>query len=353
MNIQTRKETPLISIIVPVFNAASTLEKCVRSVTEQTYKEIQIILVNNCSNDGSLELCQRLATKDDRIILEDLKTKGVSAARNRGVELASGEFITFIDADDWIDPNICDFFAKENTKHDYDLFYFSAQYHNVGNSLKSFLFAENVSLLSDNQKEELQIKVFAPNSPYFEYKTNTRFLGSVWGKFYKKDVLKKHNLHFATETIISEDVLFNTLALDYFDRIGYTRDCFYHYTQQTSSAQNHYRPNSEKYFDFVIDQIQQWLTRTKKNKHFVDAANCLFVHYLFGILKEDLAHKDNKLSLTQRCTDLKKILKKQKYQNILHNINKDYFSASEKILMLLMKNKLYRLTIILLRIYLR
>ena len=288
--------TSLISIVVPVYNATLTLSKCVHSLTSQTYKNIEILLINNGSTDGSFFLCSEWASKDSRIKAIDHFEKGVSSARNRGILEAVGEYIMFVDADDWIDDNVCEIFDNENRLHNYDLFCFSAQFHKAGCSLKSFLYAESIHQLSKAQKEELQIKVLAPNAPCFNYKTSTRFLGSVWGKFYKRDVLTKHNLRFATETIISEDVLFNTLALDCFDRIGYTRDCFYHYEQQANSAQNHYRPNSEKYFDFVIDQIQQWLTRTKKNKHFVDAANCLFVHYLFGILKENLVHKDNKLS---------------------------------------------------------
>ncbi|WP_178299625.1 glycosyltransferase family 2 protein [Fibrobacter sp. UWT2] len=343
----------MISIIVPIHNAALTLTKCVNSLTSQTFKNIEVLLINNGSTDDSWSACLELASKDSRVKAIGLSEKGVSSARNRGIQESIGDYVMFVDADDWVDNNVCELFVNENRLHNYDLFCFSAQYHKENSSLKSFLFAQNVQLLSENQKEELQIKVFAPEAPCFNYKTNTRFLGSAWGKIYKKDVLIKHDLHFSSETIISEDVLFNTLALDHFDRIGYSRNCFYHYEQQTNSAQSRYRPDSEKYFDFVITQIRQWLEQTKKNRRFVDAANCLFVHYLFGILKEDLVHRDNGYTLTQRCEALEKLLKKENFQTLLQNVNKDYFSTSEKILMLLMKMKLYKLIIVLLQVYLR
>ena len=237
-------KVPLISFVVPVYNAERTLYDCVCSITNQSFGDIEIILVNNCSTDESLWKCKELAKTDGRIRVVDVVEKGVSAARNRGIELAAGEFVTFVDADDWIDSNVCEMFVNSNAKCNYDLFCYSAQYHKRKKIIKSFLFAENIQQLSEDQREELQIKVFAPNAPYFEYKTNTRFAGSVWGKFYKRKILLKNNLRFARETIVSEDVLFNTLALDYFHRIGYTKDCFYHYIQQSDSAQNRYRPNN-------------------------------------------------------------------------------------------------------------
>lgn len=332
--------SPFISIIVPVYNAAQTIEKCVSSLTSQSYRNIEVLLVNNASTDCSLEVCKDLAAKDSRVKVIDHFEKGVSSARNRGIQDSTGDYVMFVDADDWIDNNVCEVFANENRLHNYDLFCFSAQYHKAGTSLKSFLFAESVPLLSTTQKEELQIKVFAPNAPCFDYKTSTRFLGSAWGKLYKRDILIKHNLHFSKETIISEDVLFNTLALDYFDRIGYTRDCFYHYVQQKDSAQNRYRPNSEKYFDFVIAQIQQWLVRTKKNKRFVEAANCLFVHYLFGMMKEDLFHKDNPHSNAEKRNAFEKVLSMENFSIPLLNLSNGFFSLPERIFIWMLRNKM-------------
>lgn len=332
---------PLISIVVPVYNAVLTLSKCVRSLTSQTFKNIEVLLINNGSTDGSWSLCLELASKDSRVKAINHFEKGVSSARNRGILESAGEYVMFVDADDWMDDNVCELFVNENRLHNYDLFCFSAQYHKENRSLKSFLFAENVQLLSENQKEELQIKVFAPKAPYFEYKTNTRYVGSVWGKFYKREILLKNNLRFATETIISEDVLFNTLALDRFDRMGYTRDCFYHYVEQTNSAQNRYRPHSAKYFAFVINEIQSWLLKTNKGPRFVDAANSLFVHYIFGILKEDIFHKDNPDSNEEKKHKLEEVLSMEKFWGPLNNLNKRYFSWPELVLIwLLQKNRI-------------
>lgn len=343
---------PLVSIVIPVYNAARTIEKCVKSLILQTFNDIEILLVNNGSTDNSLDVCQKLVEKDSRIKIINIAEKGVSVARNKGLEAASGKYISFVDADDWIDSNVCELFANLNAEHDYELFCYSAQYHKKKKTTISYLFNKDIELLSQNQKEELQIKVFAPQAPIFSYKMNTRFAGSACGKFYKREILLKNNLRFSTETIISEDVLFNTLSLDYFHRIGYTKQCFYHYEQNEGSAQNRYRPNSDKYFIFIIEKIQEWLRNTAKDQRFVDAANCLFVHYLFGILKEDLFHKDNKIPLKKRYAGLKKILCQEKYSDLLKMTDNNYFSLSESLLIFLMRKKFYRITSLLLWLYL-
>ena len=146
---------PLVSVVVPVYNAARTLEKCVDSLTSQTFDDVEILLINNGSTDNSLDVCKEIAGKDSRIKVIDISEKGVSAARNRGIELATGEFVTFVDADDWIDPDVCKLFADLNAKHNYDLFCYSAQYHKKGKTTTTYLFDKDVELLSLNQKEEL------------------------------------------------------------------------------------------------------------------------------------------------------------------------------------------------------
>ena len=337
------EKQPLISFVVPVYNAASTLERCVRSIETQKFVEIEIILVNNGSSDGSLDLCRKFASANSRVKSFNITKKGVSAARNKGICEATGKYIAFIDADDWIDNDVCDVFVKKNKEYDYDLFCYSARYHKKSKIVETFLFPENVDLCSEEQKKEILLKIFAPNAPCFRYKTNTRFIGSVWGKFYKLEILKNNSLFFAEETPISEDCLFNILAFEHFDKIGYTRDCFYNYVLQDDSAQNRFRPNSAKYFSYIIRNVQSWLENTHKEKLFVDAANSLFVHYLFGVLKEDLFHKDNSFLYLEQKRELKRVLSVSEFSLPLKNAPLEYFSFLEKILIWLLRKKLIKI----------
>jgi glycosyltransferase involved in cell wall biosynthesis len=97
---------PLISVIVPVYNSEATLDKCVESIINQTYKNLEIFLVNDGSVDSSLSICQKIAATDSRIKVIDKKNGGVSSARNLGLDKSSGDFIAFVDSDDWISLNM-------------------------------------------------------------------------------------------------------------------------------------------------------------------------------------------------------------------------------------------------------
>lgn len=342
-------EKKIVSFVVPVFNASSFLMRCVSSLQRQTCISIEIILVDDGSDDGSRELCDAIAQKDSHVKVYHQKNQGVSAARNKGIELAQGKYIAFVDADDWIDPNVCEVFAEALKSVDYDLFCYSAVYHGKKDR-RSFLFCDEIATLSSKQKDELRCKVMAPSSPNYESNCNTRCAGSAWGKFYRTEILKRNNFLFSTRTIISEDVLFNILALDNFEKIGYTTKVFYHYWLSSNSAQNRYRKNSMKYFEFLIDEIQNFLSKTEKNQWYFDCANSLFVHYLFGALKEDYFHKDNP-NKTQAMLELKNVLNQNKFQNILSMARREYFSLPERILITLMKKKNISTISFLMRLY--
>lgn len=110
----------LVSIIVPVYNAAKYLSRCLNSVVNQTYSNLEIILINDGSTDSSLDICKKYAKEDKRVILVDKINEGVSIARNTGIKKTSGEYIAFLDADDWIVPNYIEQLMKpfENEKVD-------------------------------------------------------------------------------------------------------------------------------------------------------------------------------------------------------------------------------------------
>ena len=98
-----------ISIIVPVYNVESYIRKCIQSILSQSYTDIELILVDDCSMDASGQICDEFAKKDDRVtVVHQLKNCGVSKARNTGMEKATGEYLMFVDSDDWIEPQLCE-----------------------------------------------------------------------------------------------------------------------------------------------------------------------------------------------------------------------------------------------------
>ena len=111
----------MVSILVPVYNAAPYLKECVDSLTGQTYRDLQIVLINDGSTDGSWAVLEELARKDKRLEIYTQRNCGVAATRNHLLEKARGEFVLFVDSDDWIELNTIETLIEEQQKGDYDL----------------------------------------------------------------------------------------------------------------------------------------------------------------------------------------------------------------------------------------
>ena len=111
----------LVTVVIPVYNSKNTVAKAVASIQAQTYKELEIILVNDGSTDESLEICNKLASEDPRIIVHSQENGGLSAARNKGISLATGKWITFVDSDDVADPNMIEILMNSAVTANADL----------------------------------------------------------------------------------------------------------------------------------------------------------------------------------------------------------------------------------------
>ena len=152
------KENPTVSVIIPVYNVEQYLRKCLDSVINQTFKDIEIIIVNDCSPDNSLQMIKEYQTKEERIVLIDLKQNvGLGFARNEGMKIAKGKYITFVDSDDWIASNYIEVLYNNIEKNNLDVV--SASSHFYDNSLKKLINRETVSadILNKTKKEVLLI----------------------------------------------------------------------------------------------------------------------------------------------------------------------------------------------------
>ena len=176
--------SPKISVIIPVYNVEKYLETCMESVINQKFKDIEIICVNDCSTDNSLSILNKFAEKDQRIkIIDKLNNEGLLMARKSGVEIANGEYIVFLDSDDYISDELCEFIADFTQKKQPDIIQFTVDIEDntcgSQNSqwLKAALQPENVVLNGENIIKEAYI--------------NRSYVTSVVGKAFKTSICKK------------------------------------------------------------------------------------------------------------------------------------------------------------------
>ena len=189
----------LISIIIPVYNNSAYLDKCIGSVLMQTYKNIEVILVNDGSVDDSFEICKKHAANDPRIILINKNNGGVSSARNTGIRASSGQYIAFVDSDDAISPDFCSKMLEAASDAASSPYLIICGYDFINEStgeVKHFIPAQK-NILNREDLDNVYLQLF-----------NDRHFLSVWGKLFSAEIIKRNNINFNEHIHIGEDFVF-------------------------------------------------------------------------------------------------------------------------------------------------
>ena len=203
---------PLISVIVPVYNTAPFLRKCLDSICNQTYRNLEIICINDGSTDSSAEILAEYATKDSRFIIIDQENAGQAAARNKGLQLARGEWITGVDSDDFIEPDTYEYCIK-NLSHKADTKLIIFSFDSID--------GDSGRILHRNQQPATGI--ITP-SPYHLLRTDCYF----WNKLWHRDLFTQSGIRF-TEGMWFEDVALFYCIAPYLGQILYLPDVKAHY----------------------------------------------------------------------------------------------------------------------------
>ena len=213
----------MVSIILPVYNGEAHLEQCIRSVLAQTIEDVQLILINDGSVDGTAGICDRYAAEDRRVMVIHQENAGVSAARNAGLQAATGEYIGFVDADDYIAPDMYE--QVLNQLGDHDMVMWDAV--TVWPDGKTQ--ADTIDLLKTDSS--LQKKDWSPDLLRY-------MAGAVWRCLYRRELLE--DVRFPVGIKLSEDRLFNLEAMGKAQSLAYFKQGLYYRVVREGSACNRY-----------------------------------------------------------------------------------------------------------------
>lgn len=208
---------PLVSIIVPVFNAQNYLNKLINSVLMQTYTCWELILVDDGSTDNSYEICKSYSLKDKRIKVLHQQNSGPSTARNLGMRFAYGEYVNFLDSDDWIEEDFIESFKLNNRNAEMDIV-ISGMLQEYSNGA---ICDMPVPIMRVCKEQGIADFVFAIHK--------ISMLGWVFNKMYKTSIIRKNNLHFDENVIIREDQLFVLDFMKFTKCAASENFCKYHY----------------------------------------------------------------------------------------------------------------------------
>lgn len=202
-----------ISIIVPVYNAEKYLKQCVESLMDQTYKNLEILLINDGSKDNSLAICKKYAEVDSRIKVFDKQNSGVSATRNFGLDNATGDYVMFVDSDDYIDLDMCEQMIASATQSDSDVVVCGIKYVVDGKEVEN----KEINLENAFVKKELQHFISGKDM----------VIGSACRQLIKKALLK--DIRFNIQISIKEDLIFTLEVLQKSQIVSYAPNVFYLY----------------------------------------------------------------------------------------------------------------------------
>ena len=276
---------PKVSIIVALYNKDKYIKKCIKSLLNQTLKDIEIIVVNDCSTDKSLDIVKSFDDKRIKVI-NNKKNKGIGITRNIGVSKATGEYIGFVDADDYVEKDMYEKYYNYAKEHNLDLL--TSDYFKIINNEKKYFKVDNFEITNiEKNNNIINLINYGPCN-----------------KLFKRDLIVNNNIMFS-ETTKFEDVIFVAKAIRYSKNIGYLNEAYYNYVIHSLSEtttvdkrtfdifevldnvndiySNLYGTKELEYFN--INEVtrymlkQRYVSDKKERENFIDSGYC----YLYSI----------------------------------------------------------------------
>ena len=288
-----------ISVVIPVYNASKYLSKCLDSVINQSYSNIEIILVNDGSTDNSGNICDEYANKDKRIKVVHKENGGVSSARNTGIDNTTGEYVTFIDSDDLVHPEYIRILAD-----------------NLFLALpvcKIKYFKNDVSFI---ETKEITVGL---NKDNFIELCNMNLLNTPCCKLFDIDIIRKNKIYFDNSLSLGEDLLFNLEYLKYIDKITVIDNELYYYRKDDDNTlSSAYNPKMFEIQSLLFDSYTNFFSKTIVN----DEQRFIYDSYRFSIIKITLENefKNKNISFWNRYINSKKLLQNKKMEDMINEI---------------------------------
>lgn len=324
----------LVSIIVPVYNTGKYLYKCLDSILNQTMQEIELILVDDGSDDNSGAICDFYSERDKRVRVIHKKNEGVSIARNVGMQAAKGEYIGFVDSDDWIEKEM-----------------YQEMYYYAKNKEADIVMCDACTIYDNNKKEADTISSLN-ESVLLNKKEITPFClreiaGSACRCIYKKQVLEAHAVQFPVGLPLSEDRIFNLNAMGNSESFYYLKKAYYNRYVRIGSAVSKYYTDlleiTNQYRREVLNVIERlW----ENDKSYRQVYNQQFlVTYMSNVY--NLYNVGSTLKLGEKRTKLKELVSNQNLIETLEECDvldwKSKLLKGKQVLALLTLGKLYQL----------
>ncbi|MDU2265555.1 glycosyltransferase [Clostridium celatum] len=311
-----------VSVIVIAYNIEKYIERCLKSILIQSLKEIEIIIVNDGSNDNTLNIINKLIINDNRVKVINQKNKGIIEARKSGIKVASGEYILFVDGDDWIELNTCEILYKVSNENNLDILIYNAFWVYQNRKVSSSIISNKENIKVDPLKNLFLGKI----------------LPAMWGKLIRREFLNKIDINYPSNINYGEDLATVTSWFINKPKIDIIDDYLYNYYQRDNSITNKV---SNKFLDIIkaIDFIEEKLKETNLYDKYKEEFEFMAYNHLF-ILKFICVSEPSDVHIKIYDNFKEKHIKIFKNKYILDEINKDNIYLKIRIILYLFNLKL-------------
>lgn len=322
----------LISIVVPAYNAEKYIETCINSIRNQSYKNIEIIIVNDGSNDSTLNIITKLKEEDSRITVISTENKGVSHARNTGLQVANGKWVSFVDSDDWLEESFCEKLINKAKELNVD--YIGCGYNKITN--------DNIQKVNDDEKvltftkDEYLIKLLNVQTSY----------GLSHMKMIKTELAKK--VKFNESLVVAEDALYNIELCEYLNKIVIYNLPLYNFRINTDSVVRRYDKNYNLKYANAMEKVSKFIKEKYQNEEVITNLNNFIVYHLMLVCVNYVYNPENECN--SRIKLLKDICESNIYKDAVKNSNYNELSITRKITLFTIKYKLYFITALICKI---
>lgn len=299
-----------VSVIVPIYNIDKYLKRCIESIINQTYVNIEIILVNDGSTDNSKNICDEFVANDGRIKIINKSNGGLSSARNAGLKVATGEYIMFVDGDDWIDIYCIEACLNNTDKlTDIVLFPYVREYYEK--SIKNDIYNENKIIFRyEEVKEKLLKRMFGMDNDDIKRPDRLEDISTAWGKMYKRNIIK--NINFVdTQIIGTEDLWFNINVFIKAKKVVFTKDTYYHYYKENeTSLTKKYNPYLFERWQNLYKYMEKFIEENKLGNDFILLLNNRKIINLLALNRNII---NSNLEFNEKKVEINNILRSNLY----------------------------------------
>lgn len=312
----------LISVIVPIYNAEKYLKRCIESIINQTYKNMEIILINDGSKDNSKKICNEFLEKDCRIKLINKENEGVSAARNYGINVAIGKYISFVDADDWLEKNFL--LEMYNKLKEYNVDYVTCGYNRA--------YDNCVKMLNNDLKEEL----VSPNEYIIKILNVQNGYGFAHMKLIRKNAIG--NIRFNTNISVGEDAFFNIQLCKKIDKfLIYNKALYNYYFNQNSVVRNYDKNYCNKYLN-SMNLMNSYIRNNYLDSEVIQNLYNYIAYHILLICVNYCYHPENN---NKSIKLIREVCNIELFKKSIKNSNYKNLSITRKVSLFSLKNRLY------------